>query len=330
MSSRQVEDLAARLMARLRKRPQAGYAFVKLAREFNCEPDDLREASVLLKSWGYRLKVRRNDIVFVAAPDILNDIEILWNLKTRWLGRRLVCYQSIKSTNDIAARRAAAGAPEGTIITSEEQTKGRGRLGRQWYSPPGRGIYVSMILRPTFAPDQAPGLSIMTALALAEAIESHCPGEVKVKWPNDVLIGGRKTAGILTELSADRTRINYVIVGVGINANQTASDFPEELRKIATSVRTAVKRKINRVALLQEFLVRLEKAFETYRGSRLRKARSKLKTYSSLLGNDVSIQAGQEVISGKAIDIDSEGRLVVDVAGRPVAITAGEVTVLKR
>ena len=166
------------------------------------------------------------------------------------IGHQVHAYQSVKSTNDIAVRLAESGAPDGTIVTAEQQTGGRGRFGRVWHSPSGCGVYLSVILRPTLHPEQAPGMSIMTALALAETLSEYLPGKIQIKWPNDVLISGKKTAGILTKLSADHKRISYVVIGVGININHRSENFPDELKPIATSVRIGLRRKCDRVALL--------------------------------------------------------------------------------
>jgi BirA family biotin operon repressor/biotin-[acetyl-CoA-carboxylase] ligase len=248
------ENLADDILLTIRSRPGRMRTLASLMARFQIGAEDLSLALQQITDWGYRVKRDRKGVTFLDAPDLLTDTEIGYRLKTKCIGRTIHAYNSVHSTNDIAARLASEGAPEGTIVTSEIQTKGRGRLSRSWHSPPETGIYSSIILRPKFASEQAPGLSIMTALALADTIETYCPDQTKIKWPNDVLISGRKVAGILTELSAEGRRIEHVVIGVGINVNHRAEDFPEELRSIATSVRRVTRRKQSRVELFQKFL----------------------------------------------------------------------------
>lgn len=330
MSDSTLEHLAEKLLAVIRKKPGERYQLEKLASTLSCEIEHLREAAKLLHDWRYRLKRHRKTVTFVGAPDLLTDIEINFGLKSKTIGRTLFCYHTVQSTNDIAAHKAEHGAPHGTVVVADQQTKGRGRLGRVWHSPPETGIYVSILLRPTFSPEQAPALSIMTSVALADTFSRYAPGEVQIKWPNDVWIGGKKAAGILTELSADKRTISHVVVGVGINVNQGVRQFPEELRTTATSLRRAVKHKVRRVDVLQEFLLRFEKEYESYVKDGLRPAHAKIRRYSSLIGRQIGIRTGNTVVEGTAIDIDNEGRLIMDQNGTAVAITAGEVSVVKR
>jgi BirA family biotin operon repressor/biotin-[acetyl-CoA-carboxylase] ligase len=170
----------------------------------------------------------------------------------------------------------------------------------------------------------------MTAVALADTISKWLPDEVRIKWPNDVLIGGKKTAGILTELSADRNKIHHVIIGVGINVNHGIGSFPRELRQIATSVRRALKRKVNRIELLQLFLKNLEKEYELYKKHRLKKAHTRLRSYSSLISHEITLRSGKHETTGIAKDIDAEGRLVLETSEGVRPVIAGEVTVVKK
>jgi len=322
--------IAETILAVIRKKPGEYIQSGTLMKRFSLEKATLDDAVALLASWDYKIRLRKgNGICFVSAPDSLTDIEIQHHLKSKTIGRVVHAYNSIKSTNDLAAQMAESDVPEGTLVVSETQTKGRGRLGRTWYSPPGTGIYLSIILRPKFPPETAPGLSVMTALALVETINGYCPDETFLKWPNDVLIGRRKTAGILTELSADRGKINHVIVGVGINVNQGVGHFPDEISAIATSIRRATKRKVRRITLLADFLKRFEKEYAAYRKDGLKKACPRLKKYSSLLGETVTVRSGRTRTSGLATDIDSHGRLILENKSGSVTISAGEVTIVK-
>jgi len=324
------ETPADRLLARIRRRPKHPYDAGRLVRSLDLTEAALVAAVDELRSWGYSVASEGKRIRFVGAPDVLSPTEIAFHLKSKRIGAVVHAYQAVKSTNDLAMQLARDGLPEGTIVVAEQQTKGRGRHQRAWYSPLGTGVYVSIILRPAFAPEQAPGLSLMTALALAETIEPLCPGRVQIKWPNDVLISGRKTAGILTELTAERDTIEHVVVGVGINVNQRREDFPAELLAGATSVRLAARRKQSRIAILTEFLRRFEREYARYGRRGLRSARPKLRAYSSLIGQTVGLALGPHEIRARVHDIGSDGALVIETSDGLTAVTSGEVQILKR
>ncbi len=330
MKLSEIENLAEKILLSIRKKQNKEVPIATLARSLKISEAEVSEAVKMIRSWGYRIKKRRKgEIIFVAPPDSMIATEIGYNLKTKLIGRKIYAFQSVRSTNDIAAQLAEQGEPEGTIITSEQQTVGRGRLGRKWYSPAKSGIYVSIILRPPFKPEMAPGMSVMTALALRDAIHSICAGEVRIKWPNDILVGDRKTAGILTELYAEKNKINFVIIGVGINVNMKAEEFPEELRSTATSIRRVNKRRVDRIQLLQAFLISLEKEYERYRKDQLAGSLKRIRRYSSLIGTVVQLNIGRQTIAGIAVDIDKSGALIVDVDNQQVSVSGGEVTVVK-
>jgi len=325
-----LERLTDNLIAQLRRKPGQYFDWEKLAAKLLVDRPAVERAVELAGEWEYKLRANRSKgVKFVAPPDLLTSTEILYGLRTRWLGRTVFAYRSVKSTNDVAAKLVSEGAPEGAIVTADEQTRGRGRLGRSWYSPPRTGIYLSVILRPALRPEDAPGLSVMTAVALADTISAWRPGLVQIKWPNDVWINGRKTAGILTELSAERSKVHHVMVGVGINVNQQAGDFPEELHKTATSLRRELRRKVDRLDLLRTFLVNFEAEYQRYLRYRLKKAHARIRKYSALIGQKVTLQLGQSRRSGLVKDINRTGALVLQSDSGLEAVTAGEVTVVK-
>jgi len=322
------EKLADDILLTIRKQRGRKVAASSLSKKFKASIKEVDESLKKIKDWGYRLKISKDHgVTFMAAPDVLSDTEISFGLKSKLFGKNILAYRKVKSTNDLADDVAEKGAVEGTIITTEQQTSGRGRLGRSWHSPPGSGIYVSFIIRPGFSPENAPGISVMTALALAETLAGFCPGKVKIKWPNDVMISDRKVAGILTELSAEKGKINHLIVGVGINVNQKKDDFPEELRKTATSLRLIMRKKVRRAALLQNFLKTFEKEYSQYKKTHLKKANRRLRRYSYLLNRTITLVLGKEKLTGKVIDIDGQGRLIIERDGKKEIITNGEVTI---
>ena len=328
--SETTDRLAESLLALIRTRPGHAFDCTRLARKLKTSPEGVAAAAVTLADWEYRLKRRKDTLVFISAPDLLTDIEIAYKLKTKRIGHALSCYRTVQSTNDALTQMAEAGAPHGTVVTSEEQTKGRGRLGRVWHSPAGTGIYVSILVRPPFLPERAPAISIMTAVALADAIRVYLPETVQIKWPNDVWISGRKVAGILTELSAEKGKIDYIVVGTGINVNHGVGNFPEELRPIATSIRRALKRKVSRIEVLQNFLRNFEHEYDGYVKYGLKKSHRKVRQYSALIGQPIAIRTGVHEVAGTAVDIDVAGRLIIERDGKRIPITAGEVTVVKR
>jgi BirA family transcriptional regulator, biotin operon repressor / biotin---[acetyl-CoA-carboxylase] ligase len=327
--ARSIDSIAEQLVAYLRRRPAHAYKPEYLIKRFAIDRETFDRSLKLLSLWEYRIRVRATGIAFISAPDQLTQTEIAFSLRTKFIGKNVLAYRSVQSTNDVTARQAESGAAEGTIVVADQQTKGRGRLGRKWFSPPRTGIYLSVVLRPKFRPDEAPGLSLMTALALADSLSQICPKKVQIKWPNDLLVDGRKVAGILTELSAERERISFVVIGVGINVNQGVTDFPDDIRDTATSLRRVTRRKVNRLKLLRDFLYRLEQEYAIYRKGGLRKSQQRLRKYSSLLGQTVTVLAGREPITGIARDIDEQGRLILECDGRRVPVAAGEVTVAK-
>ncbi|UCF79599.1 MAG: biotin--[acetyl-CoA-carboxylase] ligase [Candidatus Eiseniibacteriota bacterium] len=179
-------------------------------------------------------------------------------------GARIISVRSVSSTNDLARQEAEKGAAEGTVVVAEEQTFGRGRLSRGWYSPPGLGIWMSVVLRPTLSPEAAPALTFCASLAVARAVKAAHGLDVTLKWPNDVLVKGKKLCGILTEMKATRRSVEFVVCGIGMNVNHTLEDFPAELRRSATSVLIASGRKADRVALFAEVVRQLELAYDRF------------------------------------------------------------------
>lgn len=316
-------------------RRHQSHSVESLAHKHECEISDVISAIKILRETGYEItKEGKNSFTLKKLPDLLLSAEIADCLPTKMIGREIYSYKTLQSTNTTAAQlaRSSAPSPDGTIVVSEEQTKGRGRLGRKWDSLSQKGIYLSIILYPQINPTDAPGLSLITALALAETISEYDELDVKIKWPNDCLVNGRKVAGILTELSAEIDLVHYVIVGVGINVNQRRADFSDEMKNRATSLRAELKREVNRVELLQKFLVRFEKRYLRFQKTGLKPQRKKLLEYSNLIGKPIALDMKGKTFTGTVTDINERGELVVDT-GRPEGLKsfiAGEVTILKK
>lgn len=327
MNNPQLATLADKILEKIRLRPGHSFELSKLSHGLKVGKEDIIGALRLLQTLGYAVTSDgKGHLILASAPDSLLEMELSYRLKTKFIGKQIHAYKSVQSTNVIANQLAASGAPEGTIVVAERQTKGRGRLGRSWHSPEKVGLYCSIILRPKVHPTLAPGISLMTALALADTIASYDRIEVKIKWPNDVLIAGKKTAGILTELSAEIDRTVYVIVGVGININQKKSDFLEELKKSATSIRIELNKEISRVDFAQRFLRNFEKEYVGFKRHGLARLRNRILKYSSLLNTIIKLRIGRKIVSGNVLDIDERGQLVIQTDDGIKAYNAGEVT----
>ncbi len=281
-----------------------------------------------LRQEGYRIDAQtRRGYCLLATPDCFYPEEVAAGLRTSWMGRHLYYYDEVGSTNLVARELADGGAPEGTVVIAEAQTGGRGRRGRSWLSPPGRGIWCSMVLRPRVTPTHAAQVTLMAAVAAAAAVRQQTGLPPGIKWPNDLLIGGRKACGILTEIKAEMDAIEYIILGTGLNANLEAGDFDPEVRPLATSLLLELGRPVERLPLFQEMLYQLERWYELWQEKGFGPIRRAWKEASIILGREVEVNSWREVYRGTAVDIDAEGALLVRGEGGDVRrFNAGEVS----
>lgn len=269
-------------------------------------------------SLGYRL---------ISSPDVLLPQEIRHGLKTISMGCQVFSYQRVRSTNDVALQRARNGAPEGTLVVAEEQTAGRGRLGRNWYSPPRAGLWASLILRPRVVPSRIFQLAICGALALAETVYTRTHLPVRVKWPNDVFIREKKLAGVLTEAQLDQNEVRFVILGMGVNVNQDLQDFPRVLRGKATSLQAELGRAIFRIPLLQDLLHQFEEIYHQFQNYGLAPFLDRWRQLSLVLGQRIEVQIGGKKFSGLAVNIEETGALVLEEdSGNQRSFLAGDVS----
>lgn len=247
------------------------------------------------------------------------------------IGRTIHYFESVDSTNAVAYRMAADGAAEGTVVIAESQTKGRGRLGRAWASPPFCNLYISIILRPQIAAAVAPQIGLVAGLAVVEAVEAVDDGVAgaAIKWPNDVVIDGRKLAGILTEMDADEDWVRFVIVGIGVNLNGTADDFPAELRDKAIALCAVAGRPIDRVAFANGLLSRLEQRYDVFVRQGFAALRAVWEGRSCLTGRHVQVDAGNQRIEGIVTGVAEDGALRLRSAtGTEIRVLVGDVTVV--
>lgn len=264
-----------------------------------------------LRKEGYEIEaVRRQGYKLISVPTKLSSSTIQPYLETDSFGQKLYVYEEVDSTQTIAHKLAREGAPSGTLIIADHQTAGKGRLGRSWFSPPGTGIWMSLIIRPDIPLSNAPQLTLLSAVALAQVLKEYAK-EVGIKWPNDLLIHGKKVAGILTELNAEPDRINYVVIGIGLNVNQEAEHFPEELGNVATSLRLETGTVISRNKLIIELIHRWEKVYSLYLEHGFAPIRTLWESYAVSLGREIIARTLQGDIKGYAEGITADGVLLL-------------------
>lgn len=284
-----------------------------------------------LKNDGYVIESsRKKGYLLRQASDLLLANEIQEGLNTTVFGRRgIVYFRETDSTNIRAKLLASHGAPEGTVVVAEEQTRGRGRRGRSWFSPSGEGIYTSIILRPSISPHEAPGLTLMASVAVAETLLSMTSLKVNIKWPNDILINGRKIAGILTEISTEMDRIDYVVIGVGVNVNTPRENLPPDIKDIATSIFMETDRPFPRIALIRAYLEWLEIYYETFKTKGFKPVLNRWKHLSDIIGRRISVDLIDRVRIGEVLNVDKEGFLILKEHGGAVErIMSGDVTLM--
>jgi len=281
-----------------------------------------------LRQEGYEIDARpRAGYLLLAAPDKLYPEEIGDNLATRFIGREIYYCESVPSTNDLAKELAQKGVPEGTLVVVEEQTGGRGRLGRVWHSPSGEGLWFSLVFRPPVTPARAFQMTILAAVALAEAIRIETGLPAGIKWPNDLLVDGKKLCGILTEMSAEMERVNHMVLGVGINVNQDEGDFPVEVRQTATSLLLQGGGPLSRVNLLRNILASLERWYDRWIEEGFQPVLARWKDFTVTLGRPVRIHSMSESWEGWAEDVDDEGALILRLPdGSHRRVISGEVS----
>lgn len=280
-----------------------------------------------LKEQGYEIdSVTNRGYRLVSSPDVLTIGEISRELGTRLLGAKLFSFDSVDSTNEEAKRQALAEAPDGSVFVSELQTGGKGRLGRNWSSPPGTGLWFSVLLRPGSIPARASVTTLLAGYAVRSAIRQTTDCPAMIKWPNDIVIGPKKVCGILTEMSAEMERVEFIVVGIGVNVN--GAQFPGELKEKATSLFLQCGKTFRRAPLLGEILRRFEKLLEENRGGLSPDFLAEYKKSCVSLDRAVSFERNGVRLSGRSVDISPEGELVVAMPdGTLTTVFSGEVSV---
>lgn len=285
-----------------------------------------------LRSLGYEVEASpHSGYRLLGCPDRLHADDLISRIgSVRVVGRDIRVFQETSSTSDVLEKLAREGVREGLVVFAESQTRGRGRLGRQWVSPPGRGIWFSALLRPALRPQAATRLTVAAATALARAIRREVPLRPEIKWPNDIMIHGRKVAGVLTELSGELDSVRHVTLGIGINANLDRDDLPAHLHASATSLKLELGRTVDRASLAAALLQELDDAYACIADDRFAGLADEWSAQCTTLGRAVSVVTGNRRIVGHAESLDSEGALLVRTQyGRLERIVGGDVTLEK-
>ncbi len=302
----------------------------ELSKKLNISRTAIWKHIKALERKGYKIEGKPNlGYRLVEKPDLLFPHEIKAGLKTKKFGCKIFHFKEVTSTQEIAKKLAIQGYEEGTIVVAEKQTQGRGRVGREWFSPFG-GVWLSIILKPKIPPQHAQKITLLVAVAIAKTIRKMYNLDAKIKWPNDVLIGNRKVCGILVEASGEADRVNYMVVGVGVNINFDFRKIQPKLAETAISISQALGKKVSRVEFVQNFLVEMEKAYNIFEAGDFNQILDEWKKLSSILGCKVKIVSYKETFVGEAVDVDEDGFLLVKLEdGLIRRVVAGDVYVRK-
>ena len=321
----------AKILSALRAHPD-GVSGAQLAEQLSISRaaiwariDELRQLHYDIAAsphFGYRL---------VSAPDALHADDLLARLgPTKIIGRDIRVFEETTSTNDVIEKLARDGVKQGVVVFAESQTKGRGRLGRKWTSPTHKGLWFSVLLRPELSPQETTQLTVASAIALRRAIKKVTGLTADIKWPNDLLIGGKKVVGILTEMSAEVDRVRHVILGIGVDVNQGAAEFPAELRKIATSLKMESGEAVSRAELATEIMRELDFDYARICGGKFSAVADEWEAGCATIGKNVAVQMGTRLIRGCAEALDDDGALLVrSEHGHLERIIGGDVTLEK-
>lgn len=298
----------------------------ELASRLGCTRAAVWKHVAALRASGHEIRGRRaSGYVLERSVEPIDAPTIARRLVGSW--RQVEWHDTIDSTQHRARELADAGAPEGSVVLADRQTAGRGRLGRTWFSPPGVNVMGTVLLRPACDPSGVAPLPLVVGLAVADAIHGATGIRPGLKWPNDVQIGGRKVAGVLTELQGQIDRVEAVLVGIGINVNLAAEALPPDLAEIATSLRIEIGRPVDRIEVVARLLAALEARYGRFLVEGFRGMRAEWEAASVLKGHDVQVVGGGASVTGRVHGIDDGGALLVaEPGGRVRRVLAGEVT----
>lgn len=281
-----------------------------------------------LKEAGYEIEAQQNKgYRLMAAPDLMTEAEIKSLMHTDWVAKEVLYFDTIDSTNTKAQELAEKGYPSGTLVVADKQESGKGRRGRSWVSPSGTGIFMTLMIKPDINPNNASMLTLVAALAVAKAITSVTGEEAMIKWPNDIVVNGKKVCGILTEMNAQFDYINHIVVGIGINVHNES--FPEEISQMASSLMIeAGGKRFHRAQIIAETMSYFEQYYDTF--LKTQDLSALVREYDELLVNrnkSVRVLDPKELFDGKAMGITPKGELIVDTWESRKLVSSGEVSV---
>lgn len=281
-----------------------------------------------LKEAGYEIEAQQNKgYRLMAAPDLMTEAEIKSLMHTEWVAKEVLYFDTIDSTNTKAQELAEKGYPSGTLVVADKQESGKGRRGRSWVSPSGTGIFMTLMIKPDINPNNASMLTLVAALAVAKAITSVTGEEALIKWPNDIVVNGKKVCGILTEMNAQFDYINHIVVGIGINVHNES--FPEEISQMASSLMIeAGGKRFHRAQIIAEAMSYFEQYYDTF--LKTQDLSALVREYDELLVNrnkSVRVLDPKEPFDGKAMGITPKGELIVDTWESRKLVSSGEVSV---
>lgn len=297
---------------------ESGNQFVsgeQLSKRLGCTRAAVWKHIEELRQEGYCFEaVRKTGYRLISSPNLLTPEEISYGLKTKRIGQHIEYRQKVDSTQSVARELADGGAPEGFIVVADQQESGRGRLGRNWYSPSGAGIWMSMILRPNLELAMSPQITLLSAVAIIRAIRKVVDVDAMIKWPNDILINNKKVCGILSEMNAEWDRVSYIIVGIGVNVNTQKDDFPEELQEKATSLALEFGHPISRAELVREICMRFEELYDLYLEHGFAPIKHLWESYAAFIGKKITVHAMDETSEGIFLGIDENGVLLLQTS----------------
>lgn len=283
-----------------------------------------------LKEEGYKIEsVPKRGYKLIDEGDILDSNILSINMKSKIIGNNIIHFDTIDSTSNYAKSIALKGAKEGTVVIAEEQTSGRGRLGRQWLSPKGQGIWMSIILRPNITPTHAMKVTQIAAASTLLALRKFVSKDISIKWPNDIVLNKKKVCGILTEMSAEINKVNFVVVGIGVNANIDEVNIPIELQDKAESLNKYLDEELSRKDIVNEILYEFEKLYLDFIESRsIKKSIDICRKYSATLNKNIRIIDNESEARAYALDLNEDGELIVKYEDGTIdKVYSGEVSV---
>ncbi|MFD2209076.1 biotin--[acetyl-CoA-carboxylase] ligase [Virgibacillus halophilus] len=285
-----------------------------------------------LEKDGYRIEgVSNKGYRILTFPQKISENTLQWGLDTKWIGKSIIHRQITSSTQDVAHQAAIDGAPHGTVIIADEQTSGKGRMQRQWFSAANKGIWMSILLRPQIPLQTSPQLTLLCGTVLAATFEKELNVRPFIKWPNDILINEKKVAGILTEMQAEQDRIQYVVVGIGINVNQEKKDFPEEIAQKASSLKMETGTSLDLHKMIQEILKRFEKMYDQYMQAGFAFVKALWEGFGFKIGKDIIVRTMNNERKTAFLGIAEDGALLVkNDQGEKEKLYAGEIEWFKK